>query len=144
MIARIKKAIERHRKGDLRVMQERIAANNFAKGWRGDDQPVRTLGEDVALIHSEVSEALEEYRNGHDPSEIYFMHDKKCPIMPGRSYLFCSDCIPKPEGVPIEFADVLVRLLDAADIYGFDLDKAVKIKMAYNETRPFRHGGKAL
>ena len=131
---------------DLRDMQQRIARNNFAKGWRGDDQPERSFGDEVALIHSEASEALEEFRDGHHPSEIYFVHG--CRDLKGliSTTSVCSDgnCFPKPEGAPIEFADILVRILDCVDKYGFDLQEAMDYKMFFNEQRPHRHGGKKL
>lgn len=41
-----------------------------SKGWH--EEPERTFAEEVALVHSEASEALEEHRDGRDPREIYF------------------------------------------------------------------------
>ncbi len=86
-----------------------------------------TVGEDIALMHSELSEALEEYRHGKSPEEVYYQAD---------SY--------KPEGIPIELADVMIRIFHFAGKHGINLGQAVIEKMAYNEQRPYKHGGKKL
>ena len=91
------------------------------KGWY--DQR-RSFPELIALMHSELSEALEAYRNGHDPGEVWREGDKL-------------------EGVPIELADACIRIFDACAAMGIDLESAIEAKHAYNETRPYRHGGKA-
>lgn len=111
------------------------------KGWWGDaaadvlrltDDPLdnayedRNLYEQVALMHSELSEAVEELRNGRGVTEVYYNEDK-----PG-----------KPEGFPVELADVLIRIFDTAGRYGIDLTTAVETKLKYNQSRPYRHGGK--
>jgi NTP pyrophosphatase (non-canonical NTP hydrolase) len=94
------------------------------KGWWDDSSAPINFPEKLALIHSEVSEALEEYRNGKHPiGELYFVDGK-------------------PEGVPAELADVLIRIFDLCGHYGIDLEHAVYQKMLYNTGRPFRHGGK--
>ena len=79
----------------------------------------------IALCHCELSEAVEEYRKGHEENEIYY---------------YCQS----PEGVPIELADVVIRIMDMCGLYGIDLEEAIKTKMEYNKTRPHRHGGKKI
>lgn len=84
---------------------------------RGFHDKPRSFGDDMALIHSEVSEALEEFRASGSPSD---------------------------ETVAAELADVIIRVCDTAGKFGVDLDLAVKKKMEVNRSRPYRHGGKHL
>lgn len=96
--------------------------NAIDKGWY--EEP-RTFAELIALMHSELSEALEDYRAGRAINEIYYEGEKPC-------------------GIPIELADVLIRIFDTCGYYGIDLEEAIEEKMRYNATRPQRHGGKRL
>jgi hypothetical protein len=50
----------------------------------------------------------------------------------------------KPCGIPSEMADEIIRVLHFCGKHKIDIDKAVREKMAYNESRPMKHGGKAL
>lgn len=107
-----------------------IETVNREHGWYDDD---RTFGDDIALLHSELSEALEAWRaNG-------FNDRTACRECGGKS---CKGV--KPEGVGSELADVLIRLVDTASRRGIDLASETARKVAYNATRPYRHGGKAL
>lgn len=92
--------------------------------WEGEDVKPRNIGEQIALMHSELSEALEEYRNNTVPIYLAGPDEKK------------------PEGIAVEFADVLIRIFDTCERYGWDLQEALRLKMLYNESRPYRHGGK--
>jgi NTP pyrophosphatase (non-canonical NTP hydrolase) len=82
--------------------------------------------EDMALIHSEVSEAVEEIRMSRKPNEVYYEHK--------------NGSLDKPCGVPSELADVVIRVMHFCGKHEIDLDKILRDKMAYNETRAFKHG----
>lgn len=113
--------------------------NAVNKGW-WDKEP--SLGEVIALIHSEASEALEDYRNGHDPAEVWY--EEKSAFGMTFTRLEMADDTWKPCGIPSELADIVIRVFDACGHYGIDLEQAITEKMAYNATRPQRHGGKVL
>lgn len=87
------------------------------KGWWESD---RNDYEMIALMHSELSEAVEGLRNGNPPSE--------------KAVGFSN--------VEEELADVVIRIMDTAAKRGWDVAGALEAKMAHNETRPYRHGGK--
>lgn len=72
----------------------------------------RNFGEVVALMHSELSEALEADRKG-------LMDDK----------------LPHRDGREVEFADCIIRILDTAEVLGLDIAGAMIEKNRYNQER---------
>lgn len=128
---------------NLNEYTKKIHDNSVAHGWWDEE---RSFGDIVALCHSELSEALEEYRAGR-PME---WHECGLDGYPCESRnCECPSCgesmkIEKPEGIAVEMADCLIRILDWFGKEGLDVDRIVQEKMAYNETRPYRHGGKKL
>mgnify|MGYP001159337263 FL=1 len=115
--------------------------NAKSKGWWDED---RSFGEIIALIHSEASEALEDYRAGHLPTNMWY--EKKIPGYGPGPMVENVQLSPewKPCGIPSELADIVIRVFDVCGRYGIDLEKAITEKMAYNATRPQRHGGKVI
>lgn len=86
--------------------------------WEKD----KNFGEVIALMHTELSEAYEEYRNHKNVDETYYEKDGK------------------PCGVPSELADVVIRVFDFCGGANIDLEKIILEKMEYNKTRPYKHG----
>ncbi|PWW06302.1 hypothetical protein DFQ01_103204 [Paenibacillus cellulosilyticus] len=115
--------------------------NAVSKGWWEED---RSFGETIALIHSEASEALEDHRNKKDFSEVWYEYETPEGFIEETTDRELGDELGKPCGIPSELADIVIRVFDACGQYGIDLETAITEKMAYNATRPQRHGGKKL
>lgn len=86
-----------------------------AAWWRDPvtGEPVeRNKGELIALMHSELSEALDGVRKG-----------------------LRDDHLPHRSAEEVELADCLIRIFDYAGGYGLDLEGAYREKRAYNRQR---------
>lgn len=100
----------------LRAAQRLAHTTATDAGWYTDPatgQPVkRNFGEVVALMHSELSEALEADRK--NKTDEHLSHRL---------------------GVEVEFADCIIRILDTAAALGLDVPGAVIEKNRYNRAR---------
>jgi len=104
----------------ITALQERIYQGNVAAGWwtqlstneplpKGD---VTLILSKIALIHSEVSEALEGVRKG-----------------------LMDDHLPNRTMIEVELADAVIRILDLAGHEGYDVAGAIMDKLDYNAHR---------
>lgn len=101
----------------INLFASTVHLNAFDKGfWQND----RSDAECIALMHSELSEALEACRRG--------LHRSQCD-----------------KGIPIsaleeELADCVIRIMDFAHHLNLDLGKALVLKHEYNTSRSYKHG----
>lgn len=119
---------------DMMARQAHMIA--WQHGWH--DEPERSFGDEVALVHSELSEMIEAFRKGENPYTGRITNDDNYVKYVNSSE---SNYIPKPEGIVSEAADVIIRILDMAGRYNWNLEDVYKAKMSYNDSRPMRHGG---
>lgn len=135
------------RKMTIAEVMEQCHKTALSKGWwEGHDHldaesNAKLLAEKTLLIISEVTEAFEHLRNGLDPTDVFLdngttlgMIEPTSPYEPGVG--------GKPDGYPVELADAIVRIFDLCGRLNIPLLEALSIKMAYNATRSYRHGGK--
>lgn len=117
-----RRCIDNSKKGEfmatLNELGKEIVKINTANGWNvlkpeewADTYKIPGV---LALIHSEVSEALEGFR-----------HDDK-------------------ENFAEELADVIIRVLDCSAGLGIDIDAVITAKLEKNKARGYHHGGKRV
>ena len=116
---------------DLTINQIMFWSHQTAKnkGFRNLAEP-RPITEDILLMHSELSEALEAYRSSEGIEWLHALEE--------------CESGEKPEGVFVELADTLIRICETCYHYEIDFEKVIRLKMAYNRTRELKHGGKKI
>lgn len=102
---------------NLNTLAQQIFSANKEKGfWPAEG---RNVGECIALMHSELSEALEAHRKQAQDAHL-----------------------PHRSGLEVELADTIIRVLDFCGAHGIDIAGAVDEKLAFNTSRPHKHGKK--
>lgn len=104
-------------KSSFNEIADRLRDTHVLKGWDTFDN--NFLG-NIALVHSELSEAVEEFREGN--AQVYYAKDGK------------------PEGVAVELVDAMIRIINILYAMDVDIPMIIDHKNRYNRTRPMLHG----
>jgi hypothetical protein len=97
------------RKG-ITVLMAAVHQTAVAHGWWESGN--RNMGEMIALMHSELSEALESHRSSELP--LWYSH---AGLFGAEQAMAMNDAehngrLGKPEGIASEFADCIIRIAD--------------------------------
>lgn len=140
---KIDEAIRHLEKPLQQLKKSKIKINKFAKdvhktavehGW-WEKEP--SFPEIIALCHSELSEALEEYRKDGDV----------CYYLDGDGDITTDMTAYKGQelhGTGVELADCILRILDYCAAKDIDIEQILRLKNEYNKNRPYKHGGKRI
>jgi len=109
----------------IRKWQKQLHQLSLSKGWwREREECHQKIPQTLLMIHSEISEATEDYRSGN----MDLLHQDN----------------GKPTGFPSELADAVIRILDLAEALNIDLEHVIALKHEYNKSRSYRHGNKRI
>lgn len=94
---------------NIKQLQRQIHQQNKDAGWWDNPREKGTL---LCLIHSEISEAME-----------------------GERKDLMDDHLPHRKMAEVELADAVIRILDYAEAFGYDIEGAITEKLEYNKHR---------
>jgi len=112
----------------IRELVREAHSNAVSKGWWQED---RTYGELIALVHSEVSEALEDYRDGKGYNEVWYEYKVNGNLRISKIFHIDTGTgeliLGKPCGIPSELADICIRIFDISGKYDWEQELEVAV-----------------
>lgn len=143
----------------INELSKKIYENAVSKGFY-EDGKATNIGERIALIHSELSEALEADRKGRKADLKAFAEREKQIVESYNRPWEANGVKAQPaneldtedfvklfkerikDTFEDELADTAIRIMDTCGFLGIDLEKHIELKMRFNSTREKMHGKK--
>lgn len=123
----------------LNKLSKEIHQRNIEKGFWDDKDNPKKMAANLALVHSEVSEALECDRKNKYMVEPAFL-TPRIGMLEGDT-IFAVQYNEDIKGTfEEEMADIIIRVLDLCAYKNVDIESHIKLKMRYNALRPHKHG----
>ena len=127
IVTEVSEAAEDYRDGKMKTYHTITRNSSIVRGTVQWMENPKTGGKDLVYDYGDGSPDVRVLDLGN-PTDMEFLQSCGYEL--------------KPEGFPTELADVVIRVGDLAGRLGIDLAAVIGEKMAYNITRPYRHGGK--
>ena len=131
-------------KANFNELAKEVYSRNVDKGFWDGGIEAKNIGEVIALMHSELSEALEADRKNHHSAKTYNLLNNCDSIetQNEKQYFMQEFEVGVKNSFEDELADVIIRVMDICGAMNIDIDWQIEQKMKYNLCRPHKHGKK--
>jgi NTP pyrophosphatase (non-canonical NTP hydrolase) len=128
-------------KVNFREMQRAVHQTSREKGWY--DKP-EWVQEALALpdLPDHIKKGIQSATDRNPSEMLMLVVTEIAEGVEGLRKDLMDDHLPERPMIECELADMVIRAMDFAEHFGYDLAGAIIAKAQYNKGRPVRHGGK--